>query len=124
MGTGVNSRLEGPKARKLQDQKNAHGRLATKVNNAWTTALASRVVELGGVPITKEEIKKQMLADDDDDEEEEAGPSNKKLKKGGQQKINFPVAKAAATHPASTGIMGLLIVILIMGIKTVGAKKM
>ena len=40
MGTGVNSRLEGPKARKVQDRKNAGGRLATKVNNAWTTALA------------------------------------------------------------------------------------
>ena len=76
---------------KVQDRKNAGGRLATKVNNAWTTALASQVVELGGVPITKEEIKKQVLADDDEEEEkEEAGPSNKKLKKGGQQKIDFP----------------------------------
>ena len=64
--------------------------------------------------------------DDDDgeeeEEEEEAGPSNKKLKKGGQQKINFP--KVAAAHPASTGIMGLLLGMLIMGLKSVGAKRM
>ena len=80
------------------------------------------------IPITKEEIKKQVLADDDDDEEEEeeeAGPSNKKPKKGGQQKINFPkAAKAATTHPAGTGIMGLLLGMLFMGLKSVGGKRM
>jgi hypothetical protein len=39
--------------------------------------------------------------------------------------IAFPkVAKAAATHPASTNFMGLIIGMLIMGIKSVGAKKM
>jgi hypothetical protein len=73
---------------------------------------------------------KMGKVDDDDDEEEEeeeeeeAGPSNKKLKKGGQQKIDFPkVAKAATTHPASTGIMGPPWH-LIMGLKSVGAKRM
>ena len=58
--------------------------------------------------------------DDDEEEEEEAGPSNKKPK-GGQQKINFPTV---AKHPAATGIMGLLLGMLIMGAKSVGAKRM
>jgi hypothetical protein len=62
--------------------------------------------------------------DGEEEEEEEAGPSSKKLKKGGQQKIAFPkVVKAGTTHPASTGIMGLLLGKLIMGIKSVGAKR-
>ena len=56
----------------------------------------------------------------------EAEPSNKKLKKGGQQRITslFPKAAKAATHPASTGFMGLIIGMLIIGIKSVGAKRM
>jgi hypothetical protein len=63
---------------------------------------------------------------EEEEEEEEAGTSNKKLKKGGEQStINFPrVAKAASAHPESTGFMGLLLGMLIMGIKTVGAKRM
>ena len=40
--------------------------------------------------------------------------------KGGQQKIFPKVAK----HPAATGIMGLLLGMLIMGAKSVGAKRM
>jgi hypothetical protein len=79
MGTGVNSRLDGPKARKVQDRKNVSGRLAAKVNKEWSVALVAQVVELGGVPITKEDIKQQVLADEDkgdEEEEEEAGPSS------------------------------------------------
>jgi hypothetical protein len=61
----------------------------------------------------------------EEEEEEKAEPSSKKLKKGGQQKIDFPkVAKAATTHPASTGIMGLLLGMLIMGFKSIGGKRM
>jgi hypothetical protein len=56
---------------------------------------------------------------------QEAGTSSKKLKKGGQQKIAFhKVAKAAAAHPASTGFVGLLLGMLIMGLKSVGCKRM
>jgi hypothetical protein len=107
-----------------QDNKNTHGRLSTKVNKQWSAALTAQVVQLGGVPITKEEIRKQVLADEDEDEDEdEAGPSNKKKKKkGGQQKISFPKVAKAVTHPASTGTLGLLLGILFM--VGLGAKKM
>ena len=65
-------------------------------------------------------------AEDEEKEEEEAGTSNKKLKEGGEQStINFPrVAKAASAHPGFTGFVGLLLGMLIMGIKSVGAKRM
>ena len=117
MGTGVNSRLQ-----KRQDSKNAIGRLTTKVNKAWSAAITAQVVQLGGVPITKEEIRKQVLADEDEDE---AGPSNKtQKKKGGQQKITFlhPKVTKAVTHPVGTGTLGLLFGMLFM--VGLGAKKM
>jgi hypothetical protein len=104
------------------------GRLAIKDNKELTTALTAQLVELGGVPISKEEIKQQVLdaaaaeKEKEDEEEEEAGPSSnkKKKKKGVQQKINKMFPKASA-HPASTGLMGLLLGIFFMGIKSVGA---
>jgi hypothetical protein len=109
MGTGVSTK--DPRLARCS----ASGRLTTKVNKQWSAPITAQVVQLGGVPITKEEIRKQVLADEDDedeDDEDEAGPSKKP--KGGQQKISFPKVAKAVTHPVGTGTLGLQLVMLFM----------
>ena len=108
--TGANSRLGGAKARKEQDTKNNWGKIDRGAKKRLIPMLEQQVVDLGGEPITLEDIKGMMMEEKEEGSVEEkeggsvglSGKKEKKPKKDKEQtKITSFMPKAAA-HAGTT----------------------
>ena len=128
--TGANSRLGGAKARKEQDTKNNWGKIDRGAKKRLIPMLEQQVVDLGGEPITLEDIKGMMMEEKEEGSVEGmeggsvglSGKKEKKPKKDKEQtKITSFMPKAAA-H-AGTTFLGLMVGVGFMLLKAVGAAK-
>ena len=120
--TGANSRLGGAKARKEQDTKNNWGKIDRGAKRRLIPMLEQQVVDLGGEPITLEDIKGMMMEEKEEGSVGLSGKKEKKPKKDKEQtKITSFMPKAAA-H-AGTTFLGLMVGVGFMLLKAMGAAK-
>ena len=127
--TGSNSRLGGAKARKEQDTKNNWGKIDRGAKRRLILMLEQQVVDLGGEPITLEDIKGMMMEEKEEGSVEEEGGSvglsgkkEKKPKKDKEQTKITSIMPKAAAH-AGTTFLRLMVGVGFMLLKTVGAAK-